>query len=1024
MIRSRAHSRSRAVRVLAKLAPALLAFSPGAWAQTDQAARLSEYRNLGKAFYENPTTKMQAVDEFRRALSLAPNSDREQVNYGLALLASGETEQGVLELEKAQKTNPRIPNSWFALGIAFRKQGKLDEALVQLRGMERLVPNEPVTHYQVGAILKAKGDLNGAIREFEVARRLNPRLAAPHFQLYGLYRQNRPQEAAAELRIFQDLKKQQENAAIPEDMEWSAYAEIYDPVSEPPAGVLAPLVYRSEKIADGFLGVTALDLNAGARPSLIAWSATRARLFRDGRTVVTGSGLDHLRDVVFIAPGDFDNDGQPDLCVITTRGAELYRNVNGIFHKQADLAAGSFRQAIWIDYDHDYDLDLILLGDRPKLLRNNGTAGFSDETSHFPFVVGRALQAVRFDLEPDTQGFDLIASYQDRPGVLYRDQLGGSYLPVDLKALPPGATGLIALDFNHDSRTDLAADPGLLLLNRAGGFEKAAPPPFPAKGNFATADFNGSGHLTRAYIAPNGALTIDLDVTPNYGNWVEIALAGVKNIKSAIGAKVEVKAGSSYEKQTYAGLPLVFRLGNHATVDTVRVFWPNGLIQNEVNQPINRILTIREKPRLSGSCPMIYTWDGGHFRFLTDVLGVAPLGATSSDGRFFPTNHQEHVFIPSDRLKEKDGAYEVRVTEELREVSFLDQIQLQAVDHPAKIGVVTNEKFKSPPYPEFRLFGISGRIDPVSARDGKGADVRSKLLKRDFVYPDFKRSQTAVADLHSLDLDFGRAARSNRAVLILDGWVDWADGSTFRSASQEHRDLIFPYLQVKDAAGNWKTVIEDMGMPSGRQKTIAVDLAGKFLTDSREVRIVTNLCVYWDEIYLIEDDGRPPVKLSALPMLSAALRFRGFSRAIVPEDREESETFDYNIVSTTSMWNPTPGNYTRYGDVKPLLDRFDDRMVIMGSGGEIRLRFSAAGLPPLPEGWQRDFLLLVDGWAKDADANTAYSQTVLPLPFHAMTSYPYPARQSYPHDRLHDQYQREYNTRPALRLIRPLREGE
>src|SRR5579871_6227181 len=113
MIRSRAYSRSRAVRVLAKLAPALLAFAPAVWAQTDLGARLAEYRNLGKAFYENPTTKTQAVDEFRRALSLAPNSDREQVNYGLALLASGETERGVLELEKAQKTNPKIPNSWF-----------------------------------------------------------------------------------------------------------------------------------------------------------------------------------------------------------------------------------------------------------------------------------------------------------------------------------------------------------------------------------------------------------------------------------------------------------------------------------------------------------------------------------------------------------------------------------------------------------------------------------------------------------------------------------------------------------------------------------------------------------------------------------------------------------------------------------------------------------------------------------------------------------------------------------------------
>src|SRR5262249_17832631 len=98
----------------------------------------------------------------------------------------------------------------------------------------------------------------------------------------------------------------------------------------------------------------------------------------------------------------------------------------------------------------------------------------------------------------------------------------------------------------------------------------------------------------------------------------------------------------------------------------------------------------------------------------------------------------------------------------------------------------------------------------------------------------------------------------------------------------------------------------------------------------------------------------------------------------------------------------------------------DDRMVIMGSGDEMRLQFDARALPPVSPGWRRDFLLLVDGWAKDADANTAFSQTVLPLPFHRMSSYPYPAGEKYPDDELHTRYQREYNTRPALRLLRSL----
>jgi len=201
-----------------------------------------------------------------------------------------------------------------------------------------------------------------------------------------------------------------------------------------------------------------------------------------------------------------------------------------------------------------------------------------------------------------------------------------------------------------------------------------------------------------------------------------------------------------------------------------------------------------------------------------------------------------------------------------------------------------------------------------------------------------------------------------------------------------------------------------MGIPSGKPKTIAVDLTGKFLSSSREVRIVTSLCVYWDEIFLVENDAAPHVRMTTIPMTTADLHFRGFSQVAIHPGRTQPERFDYSSVSFTSMWNPTPGKYTRYGAVDTLLAEPDDRMVVIGSGDEVRLLFNADALPPAPAGWKRDFLLFVDGWAKDADANTAFSQTVLPLPFHAMKRYGDPAPQD-----LHDTL-----TRPALRLIRPL----
>ncbi len=795
-------------------------------------------------------------------------------------------------------------------------------------------------------------------------------------------------------------------------------------------------------------GILALDYDGDGRPDLLAWSASGAALLKNGTTPVPGSGLEGLKGIVSISAGDFNNDGLPDLCVITESGASLYVNKQGKFQKEAaPLPAGRFEKAVWIDYDHDYDLDLILLGENSKLLRNNGTAGFSDQTADFPFVKGHALSGAAFELIADASGIDLAVSYKDRAGVLYRDKLAGKYEAVPLDGLPQGADSILAADIDHDGWIDLAISGphvSALLYNKQGKMT-AAPGPDASKGPLLFADldnrgvgeiapfarvktpaplaavesdFDGDGRADLGVVASDGSVSLLLNQTETHNGWVRVSLAGVKNLKLAPQSKVEVKAGVLYQKKIYQGIPLSFGLGGYKDADTVRITWPNGLIQNETKQAAGKIGVYKEAQRLSGSCPMIFTWDGRKFQFITDVLGVAPLGASSGDGKYFPVDHDEYVQILGESLALVDDHYEVRITEELREVSYLDQVRLMAVDHPAGIDIFTNDKFKSPPFPEFRLFGASRRVYPSSARDHKGTDVLAKLERRDREYPDnFRRDYSGVAEPHQLDLDFGKAAADNRAALILNGWVDWADGSTFLSASQESKEgLIFPYLQVKDAAGRWQTVIEDMGIPAGKPKTISVDLTGKFLSSSREVRIVTNLCVYWDEIFLIESAAAPDVRMSAIDADSAQLSFRGFSKATIHPERKQPESFDYARVEPVSMWNPTPGLYTRYGDVRPLIAALDDRLVIMGSGDELKLLFPAGHLAVLPAGWKRDFLLFVDGWAKDGDANTAYSQSVQPLPFHGMSQYPYPGREQFPDSGV----QRQYTTRPALRLLRPL----
>lgn len=951
-------------------------------------ALLTQHRNLGKAFYENPATQKEAVQEFEQALKLAPDSAREKLNYALALLrASGHDEEAVRRLQDVQRQDPSLPHTWFNLGIYYKRQGDANRAIAQFEGLVARAPSEPIGHYQLGALYRQVNRTMDAQAQFERARELDPLLAAAPFQLYNLERlAGNTEQANRYLADFQRIQTVQKSWVIPEDVEWCSYSEIYDPPAARVEAAAPPeptfMDTRLEGAVDfSTAGMTLIDLNGSGQTDVLVWSSQGIRLYQRGQQLASGIGLEKVTGVIDVAPGDFDNDGLMDLCVVTAAGPALYRNTGGKFVRDpARLPAGRFEKAVWLDFDHDYDLDLVLLGTQPALVRNQGTAGWADRTGDFPFVNGVVTGAQKLRVDPDSKSFDLAVFYRDRAPVLYRDQLGGRYAVEAFQGKP----------LPEAARTQVDAD------------------------------FDGDGRLDRARIDPDGSVHLMLNQNTSARRWISVQLKGVRSLKLAQDALVEIKAGNLYRRQFYTGVPLLFDAGDHATIDAVRITWPNGLIQNEVKQATNQAHAYEEAQRLSGSCPMIWTWNGREFQFITDVLGVAPLGASDGDGSYFPVDHDEYVQIPGAALSQKDGRYEVRVTEELSEVSYLDQIQLFAVDHPAGTEIFTNEKFKGPPYPEFRLFGVEHRIYPHAAHDDQGRDVLPRLIAKDQHYPDqFQRSEIGVADLHTLELDFGAAAPSGKAILLLNGWVDWPDGSTFRRASQELADgLIVPYLQVQDAGGRWKTINKDMGMPAGKPKTIAVPV--EFLSASRKVRIVTDLCAYWDEIFLSEGVSDPGVAPKLMPLASADLHFRGFSESRIDPQRKQPDTFFYGHVSPVSFWNPTPGLYTKFGPVDELLKDVDDRPVIMGSGDEVTLQFESKGLEAPRPGWTRDFLLKVDGWAKDRDPNTAFSSTVKPLPFHAMSRYPYPATEHYPRDTAHDDYQRTYNTRPASAQIKPM----
>jgi tetratricopeptide (TPR) repeat protein len=655
-----------------------------------------------------------------------------------------------------------------------------------------------------------------------------------------------------------------------------------------------------------------------------------------------------------LAIGDLNNDLRPDL--IAAGGHQLTITFNGST-KVAGIAFDSTgpRELKLLDYDNDGWLDVLALGNGLRAFRNFGTYGFVETTA--------AL------------GLDKFTS------------------PI---------TSFVAADLDGDCDTDfvLSTTNGVHLLRNDGG---------------------------------------------NQNHMLRVALQGTRSNASAIGVRVDVVAGGLRVARRARELPVEIGVGQHRQLDAVNVHWSElSPSYTEIDLTNCAPLRVLELALPTGSCPYLYTWDGARMRFVTDLLCSAPLGLPVAPGIYIEADEDEIVHLGNDANFQpklsRQGAkeaknYVLNITEELREVLYLDEAKLIVVDHPPGTEVHTTEKMlaRKPPggYPRDEIVTLKNRVPLRAAVNDAGADVTQALAEIDerFASPTKLRAPQlrGLAEPHSITLDFGaRSAESARAVVVvravsavrapgpplvlaLTGWLKFGGGMANIAASS-HRDFPFPFPTLDvEVNGAWQKLDVEVGAPSGRAKTILVDLAGKLPPGAQRLRVTAAFEIHWDRLALFERAGEAQTQVTPFIPSRTDLHRRGYSEMselpgtslLVP---------NYDKVESQPLWRLTPGGWaTRYGAVDELVRDRDNALALICAGDELTLEFAAENLPAKPAAAVRDYFLFVSGWDKDSDFHVVSGTTIEPWPWHGLNDQTYGTQ---PRPAFtNDAWMQKYNTR-------------
>ncbi len=770
--------------------------------------------------------------------------------------------------------------------------------------------------------------------------------------------------------------------------------------------------------------------------------------------VTAASGLAPRNRPSGITFVDYDHDGDLDLFLTGSPlkpGGEsnvLWRNNgNGTFTEQTAKTglggSGKSAAAILTDFNNDRAVDLAVTGDgqAPTLYVNPREGKYPTQSLYdhetLPATVGIAV------LDYNKDGWmDIAVTHAGPPGItLWRNVEGPNGVGRRFERVPLplddalGGWGLTPVDIDNDGWIDLAA----IVQTKAGPQVRV----FRNRGDGTFEDVSRALGLDRVKLQePRGLIAADVDgdgspdlivtqhnappvllrnVGANQNHFVRLDLEGVADNKTALGVKVEVFADGLWQKwelagasgyQTQAPPQVLVGLGKAEGINMLRILWPTGVLQDEIDLPHTKTIAMKEADRRGSSCPILFVWNGRKYKFVTDVIGAAVVGHWFTPTRRNIPRPSEWVKIDGDDVAPVDGKVSVRFMEPMEEVNYIDQLRLVAVDHPEGVEVNPDERFlDDPPFASGRVVASTGTRLPADAWDGEGREVLATLSRRDHQFASgFKQlPYDGFANLHALTLDLGNVTPGAPLRLLMTGYVNYFSATSLYAAWQAGIRPIAPYVEAQLADGEWRRIPGEAGFPAGLERTIVVDLTGKLPPGARRIRLMTNLQIYWDQV-LIDNHAEGESRTTELPLAFATEQFRGYPKQIEGASPGDLD-YDYNLVSLTGPFQRERGSYTHFGDVTPLLKSVNDRYAIFGAGEGIAAEFDTTKLPSLPPHWKRDYFFYANGYVKDMDWWDASPFTVAQLPFHEMSAYPYPANEKFPVSDAAISYQLNWNNR-------------